>query len=165
MARMKEWTRPDSYTGAEWHGYRVFLGKHRDSDSVTRSNFSVGLRALRALPEYTGPAEDGSRIVVRESHWAVGWVEWIAVHESDVAGIAACEEMLARLDDYPVLSEDDLSDMEYREACDAWASASRRGRLDILRDSRATGVSMFAVRRDDLPSDDDGRLMEYLRGD
>lgn len=22
--------------------------------------------------------------VVRESHWAVGWVEWIAIHESDI---------------------------------------------------------------------------------
>lgn len=160
---MQRWKRPDSYIGAEWPEYFVFLGQRRDSDAVTRSNFRTGLRALAALPP-APDCEDGSRIVVRENHWAVGWVEWIAVHETDTAAIAACDAMLARLDNYPVLDEEDLSDLEYGEACDRWERARVRDRLDMIRESGAA-VSAFASRRSELPSDPDGRLWEYLTTD
>lgn len=163
---MRKWTLPDSYMGAHWPMHYVFLGQHRDSGSLTRSNFQVAIAALRALPEWTPPAdcpEDDacSRLVVSENHWAVGWVEWIAIHESDAAAIEAAEDMLARLENYPVLDEQHFSQLEWDEAAAWWASMRVPDRLDALRRSKAA-VSMFASRRDELPEDDSGRLFEYL---
>ena len=48
-------------------------------------------------------------IVVQESHWAVGWVERIAIHESDAA---TADWPKAKLADYPVLDEMDWSERD-----------------------------------------------------
>ena len=91
---MKKWSMPDSYFGATWPDYFVFLGQNRDSDVLTRSNFRTALKALGG--------EDGDDVVVvRESHWAWGWVESIAILDSNEAAIKLANEMEARLDDYP----------------------------------------------------------------
>jgi len=149
--------------GDEWHGYYVFLAQHRDSDVVTRSNFQVGLAALGALPEWTDEEND-SRIVVRESHWAVGWVEWIAIHENDAEAIAAADDMLERLSNYPALDDDHWTQLEYDEAAEWWVRMSVRDRLDAIARSRCD-CSPFAARHDYLPSDDNGALLQYLSRD
>lgn len=159
---LKRWTLPRYYMGARWDGYYVFLGQHRDSGSVTRSNFTVARAALDLLPPFEPPdADTDSRIVVSENHWAVGWVEWIAIHETDAAAIEAAEAMLERLENYPVLDEEHWSELEWTEAADYWARLSVRDRLDAIERSGAA-VSMFAARHDYIPHDDDGRLFEYL---
>ena len=150
---LKKWVRPQHYFGASWPDYFAFLGQHRDSDSVTRSNFMVALERL-------GGESDTVR-VVRESHWLVGWVEWIAIHESDTATTEAAEKMLSKLEGYPVLSDDHWGELEYGEACDYWASMSVRDRAHYIAES-GCGASIFAARRDYLPQDDNGRLYERL---
>lgn len=147
------WTVPDDYAGAEWPDYFVFLGQHRDSDSLSRSNFTRGL-------EIIGGESDTVR-VIREGHWAVGWVEWIAIHESDAAALREADEIAAALADYPVVDEMHWSELEYDEACDFWSRMSVRERMEYCRDA---GISMFAARRDDLPADDNGTLFDALRG-
>jgi hypothetical protein len=67
--------------------------------------------------------------VVHESHWAVGWVEWIAIEadgssESDVA-LEIADQQMARLDDYPVLNEEDYSEEEQKEAEVIWRECYR----------------------------------------
>lgn len=125
---MKKWTRPDSYIGAEWPDYYVFLGQHKDSDALTRSNFRSALERLGGeTGERTGdmfePGDESPMVtVVRESHWAVGWVEWIAVHESNVEAIRLAEEMEAEIEQYPCLDESDWSELEDEECAETWAN-------------------------------------------
>lgn len=121
---MKLWTHPANYAGATWEGWYVFLVQHRDSDCLTRSNFRCALKALEAImsPDSVpnDPDESATVLVVQENHWAVGWVEWIAVHPSDVKAVALAEEMEARLENYPILDEDDFSELEMEEANEVW---------------------------------------------
>jgi len=66
------------------------------------------------------PDEAATVLVVSENHWAVGWVEWIAIHESDKAAIAESERIESALESYPVLDEEDFSDREMNEANEVW---------------------------------------------
>ena len=67
---LERWSMPPSYFGASWADYySAGVGQSRDSDCLEQSNFALMLEALRG--------ESETVIVVRESHWAVGWVEWI----------------------------------------------------------------------------------------
>jgi hypothetical protein len=153
-ANLTRWKTPNSYFGAEWPEYYVFLSQHRDSDALTRSNFICGLEAI-------GGGASETVHVVREGHWAVGWVEWIAIHESDLAALAKADKLLDDLDDYPVLNEEHFSDLEYTEAERYWASLSVRESMELCAEHK---LSIFAARRDYLPHDDSGMLVDYLRG-
>jgi len=150
---IQRWTLPDSYGGAEWPEYFVFLGQSRDSDALTRSNFTRGLEIIGGESETVH--------VVRERHWAVGWVEWTAIHESDAQALAEADAILAALTDYPVVDDEHFSQLEWDEAADYWARLSVRDRVDYC---ERAGLSIFAARRDYLPPDDTGALMEMLRG-
>lgn len=109
---LNRWSHPSNYGGQTWEDWYVFLGQTRDSDTVERSNFRVAVEALDAA-RWT---EEEKPHTVRERHWAVGWVEWIAIHVHDIAGYQEALEMACRLEDYPVLSDDDLSELEAEEA-------------------------------------------------
>ncbi len=149
---LHRWEMPSHYFGAEWpEYYSSGIGQHRDSDALTRSNFRCMLKALGG--------ESDTVHVVRESHWAVGWVEWIAIHESDDAALRTADEIADKLEAYPVVDEDDWSMLEYDEACDYWECMSVRERADYC---ERAGISIFAARRDYLPQDDNGALYELL---
>lgn len=150
---LKRWTRPDYYAGAEWPDWFVFLGRHRDCEAITRSNFECGLARLGG--------ESATVQIVRERHWAVGWVEWIGIHESAADKLDAAETMLKKLEDYPVLDDEHFSDLEWTEAGEAWQRLTLRERVDLCRDA---GVSIFAARREYIPCDDSGYIFETLRG-
>lgn len=150
---LKKWERPDSYAGADWPDWFVFLGQHRDSDALTRSNFERGLARLGGESETVQ--------VIRERHWAVGWVEWIGVHKSAADKLRAAETMLKQIDAYPVLDDDHFSELEWKEAEQFWASLSIRERVDLCREAR---VSIFAARHGYIPHDDTGFVFERLRG-
>ena len=150
---LKRWTRPESYFGEEWPDYySAGVGQSSESESLERSNFKCMLRELGG--------ESETVIIVRESHWAVGWVEWIAIHESDSRALAIADKIVAKLAAYPVVDEDHWSNLEYDEICSYWAQMSVRERADYC--ARA-GLSIFAARRDYLPNDDDGALYDMLR--
>lgn len=153
LKSLKRWTRPDSYWGEEWPEYFVFLGQHRDSDALSRSNFECGLRELGG--------ESETVIVVRERHWAVGWVEWIAIHESDEDALQNADEMACSIESYPVLDESHFSELEWAEAESFWESLSIRERVDLCAEA---GVSIFAARRDYIPRDDSGFIYERCAG-
>jgi hypothetical protein len=153
LKAITRWVLPDSYGGAQWPDYFVFLGQNRDSDALARSNFTCGLAALGG--------ESDTVLVVRERHWAVGWIEWIAIHESDTAALIEADSMLCALSDYPVLSDDHFGELEYTEAQDYWAGLRLRDRMELCAEH---GLSIFAARRDYLPPDDSGSLQESLRG-
>lgn len=136
-------------------GWLVFLGQHRDSDTVQRSNFRSALKALGGEDDAAGVA------VERFNHWAVGWTEAILIRPDAAEKIAEAERITAKLEDYPVVDEDDLSELEWDEMCETWERASLRERLDYIEGSK---VSPFAVRRAEIPQDDNGIIRERLLG-
>ena len=127
------------------------LGRHRDSDTLTRSNFRSALRKLGG--------ESETVLVIRDNHWAVGWVENVYIHQSDDRALAIADGIAAGLDAYPVVSEDDWSELEYETAADYWSRMSVSERIEWCRES---DVSIFAARRAEIPDDPRGDLISRL---
>jgi len=110
---LKRWSLPRFYFGAEWPDYfSAGVGQSRDSDALERSNFRRMLELLNGETETV--------IVVRESHWAVGWIEWIAIHQSDSKALEIADDIKRQLEDYPVVDETDWSELEQQDADDLW---------------------------------------------
>lgn len=123
---LTRWTHPSNYAGAQWPDYYGSgFGQSRDSDCLEESNFAHVVKELAKLPPFVYSAPDcdneiESRRVVRENHWAVGWVEWIAIHESDEAALRLCDALRADYESYPVLDEQDFSEREQAAADIIW---------------------------------------------
>jgi len=118
---LKRWRRAANYIGHEWPEWFVVLGRCRDSDILTNSNFEGVLKAL-------GGESDKVR-VIRETHWAAGWVEWLGIHELNEEALDLAESILDDLDGYPVFDEQDYSQRELDAANDFWESLSIRERV------------------------------------
>ena len=123
MNTLKRWKMPKCYVGATWEGWFVFLWQNRDSDCLTRSNFQCAMERLKPLSTDLETEEMPSVQIVSENHWAVGWVEWIAIHESNAPAVAEAEAMLEKLEGYPVLNETHWSEMEFNEYLEAWTDS------------------------------------------
>lgn len=141
---LKRWKLPRDYAGAEWPEYYVSAGRHRDSDCLTESNFYATLRAVGGESETVQ--------IVRESHWAVGWIEWIAIHEGDTAALRAADRCAERLESYPILDDDDFSRREDEQCAEVWENCYRpRDRAEYFRRHSYSGgfrELMAAVRGD-----------------
>lgn len=103
-------------------GWLIVVGQTRDSDCLERSNFRV---IYAALSEHFGD----DITIERCSHWLCGWVEHVLVNPYNRDAVAAAEAWRARLADYPVASDDDLSDLEWEEACDTMEGVARHDAL------------------------------------
>jgi len=132
---LKRWTMPSHYFGANWpNHYSAGVGQSRDSDCLEESNFACMLRELGG--------ESDIVIVVRESHWAVGWVEWIAIEadgtdESDKA-LAIADKIKGDLKDYLIIDENDLSEREQAAADQTWQNCySWQERIKYIRSHRS----------------------------
>lgn len=113
---LKLWTRPDNYAGAVWPDYySAGFGRSRDSDELEESNFHTALKRLGG--------ESESVLVVREGHWAVGWVEWIAIHKGNTAALKIADALREDYENYPVLDEEDFSNRESESADWIWREA------------------------------------------
>lgn len=130
-ANLKLWTMPTNYVGEVWPAtYSSGVGQSRDSDALERSNFACMLEAVGG--------ESDTVTVVRESHWAVGWVEWIAIHQDDEKALQIADEVQAGLADYPVINEDHWSELEQEDANETWANCySPQERIDYIRQHRS----------------------------
>lgn len=83
------------------------VGQNRDSEIFELSNFRVAKRQFEEID-----ADEESHEVHRFGHWACGWFEIILINpDSQCAEIA--ERMEAALADYPVLDDEDFSELEY----------------------------------------------------
>jgi hypothetical protein len=160
---MEVWKHPGNYGGFSPDGDYLVLAQNRDSDTVARSNWAVACQQLDAKPHDCG--DDAQRPPVyhwRASHWLCGWVEYLMVRaDAPQDVIDKAQELVDSLEDYPVLDDDHLSELEVNEACEYWQRCSVRERVDLL---EGTGISVFAARRDEFPSDDDGSLMQRING-
>lgn len=127
---LKKWKLPQYYIGEKWPDYYSSgVWQSRDSDCLERSNFICMLEQLGG--------ESETVIVVRENHWAVGWVEWIAIHESDEKSLRIADKIMAALADYPVIDENHLSELECEEANEVWLNCyDDKSRLAYIRKFR-----------------------------
>ena len=124
VADVTGWNPDETAAEHEWTAVGMGpVGQHRDSDCLSRSNFTVIYGDLSAR---FGDSVD----VARFGHWAVGWVEEIIF---DV-GNEDCERAVAawreKLDNYPVADEDYYSTLEWeemRDYLDAEISSVYRG--------------------------------------
>lgn len=122
---------PDNYAGEIWPDYfSSGVGQSRDSDALERSNFACMLKALGG--------ESETVIVVRESHWAVGWIEWIAINADDETSLRTADKLKAGLEDYPVIDETHWSELEHDDANETWANCfDWRERVAYIREHRS----------------------------
>lgn len=148
----KPWKRGECYIGQEWQGWFVFLGQHRDSNALDRSNFDAAFQLLEPLSTNVDQDEETPSVqVVRENHWAVGWVEWIAIHGSNTAALAEANRIAERLENYPVLDDDAFYKLESDEAMGQWASWGRREfiqeleKADLITDGSLDDCDMTLV--------------------
>lgn len=94
--------------------------------------------------------KEGDKVEIHSfGHWACGWYDLILVHPDLKEDLEKIEK---RLSDYPLLNEDEYSNRVFNEACDYWAEASIRTRIEICKDNN---ISIFASRSDCLPEDVD----------
>jgi len=125
----------------------------RDSGTLDRSNF----RTMERLLECVDP-DVKDHDVHRFGHWGPGWFEILIVRPGTEAHRVAQESACA-LSDYPVLDEMDYSELEHEIASEYWESMSTKERMEVC---ARYGVSVFAARRDYIPSEDSGEIYTYL---
>ena len=107
-AKLELWKRSENYSGEDMSNYYVGPGKSRDSEVLERSNFDSALEELGG--------EDGENVVVGHfGHWAVGWIEQIFVNKNAKDKVAKLQEIADKLEDYPVLDDDDYYQKEADE--------------------------------------------------
>jgi len=140
---IQQWSRPPHYAGAEWWDYfSSGVGQSRDSSALERANFQAMLIRL-------GRETDTVR-VVREHHWAVGWVEWIAIHKDDGPVLALADKALEDLEGYPILDEALFSEIEMEDCSETWINCyDRSDRVQYLKE-HGTGPSVFSDIRQAL---------------
>ena len=141
---VKGWNCPKCYMGATWEGWSsAGFGQSRDSDALEASNFQIAYDALKGFSELGDADGDATVTIVREGHWAVGWVEWIAIHDSNVVALEKARELCERANDYPVLDEDDFSRREDEECGKIWSNCfDASERVDYLRHHSYTAQSL-----------------------
>jgi hypothetical protein len=101
-------TGTQNYLGRDYSEYISIIGRNRDSDILTNSNFDCALDILG------GESEDNGVLVGRFGHWACGWYELILVHQDSPHEILERARILLNdLDDYPVVDEDHWSQAEW----------------------------------------------------
>ena len=99
---------------------------HRDSGLLDQSNAAAIAKVLEPFTEN----DDPDVVFENHSHWAVGWIEGFSVRVfrdgqiTDAFGVY--HELAQRLDDYPILDEEDYSRREYEATIANLADAAWR---------------------------------------
>jgi hypothetical protein len=97
--------------------WAIVYTHNRDSDSVTRAN---AIEIEKALAEFT---ESGDAVAERHSHFLCGWVDGFALRGP---AIAAYNEILSRLENYGVLCDETLSQVESEDEAERWENWARK---------------------------------------
>jgi hypothetical protein len=157
------WKTPESYGGFNPVGDYLILSRHRDSDLVSESNWAVACKLLGAEDHDSGEFDSRPPVYTfRAGHWAVGWVEYLLVRpDAPDATLKEAGEIVCSLAEYPVLSDEDLSEREFKSACAAWEGSSVADRVNYLQRAK---LPIWSARRDTMPEDPTGALRERLLG-
>ena len=142
----------DNYIGeSNFPDFYVVLCQNRDSDRLTRSNFTSALEILNG--------ENNDIIIHRFGHWACGWWEALTV-KKDTKKYEISLNIEKNLTDYPVLDEDHYYTLEWDEALDYWNSLLLQEKIELCKEYNQ---SIFSARYSHIPEND--RLEEYLKSE
>lgn len=158
---LSEYFKTSSTYWGERSEWLVAYSTHRDADCLARSNWRCFIRALggNGAEGAKGTQDVTETVAIEEAkHWAVGWVQYLLIAPGATELIAKAEKILADLEDYPVLDEDDFSTLEYDEYAEFFERDAqgefRRGLADCLSDRALDAVESAPV----------GVLMEWFEG-
>lgn len=85
----------------------------RDSGALDRSNFNTMEKLLKDVDPNSQDHENH-----RFGHWGPGWFELLIIRPGSTCQQVA-ENAATALAEYPVLDEEDFSNREFEEACEA----------------------------------------------
>lgn len=122
ITKMPKWD-GSYYIGPRYDDYYIITGHSRDSKILEESNYQT-------IKEYLSK-NSINFIEVSCNHWAVGWIECLMVQEDNIKDIEFInDEILDKLEDYPVFDEEDFYQREYEEA--------EKIKEDMIKDLRHT---------------------------
>lgn len=146
---LKKWTEAPNYLGMDLTDYYVVAVESEQSDSVEMSNYRVWHRLFPDL----------------EKHSFGGWIKFKAlmVHKDSLL-LEAIDEKKKSLEDYPILDDQDWSDLESEQWNEYWSNC---GYIDCFEellkaipelkdDERVTSLDNKCL----LTSDELGELIE-----
>ena len=155
---MELYKRPSDYCGPDYYDCYCFIGRHRDSSLVEASNWDAITRDMEKKfgEEECGPYGDeefdvqgklnedfrkpATWFTIRDSHWAVGWVETLYIHKDAKEIVEWATEVQRKLkEDYPVYDDDLYSSMEWEQKQKYWDGCSPQERVELLHRARQTG--------------------------
>lgn len=144
---LKKWKHPKHYMGETYYDYYILYARTRDSGLLQNHNWT---QLLESLGGETCPEDEGGLIIARASHFAVGWIELMMIHENATDVIAQAEDLLQSLAEYPILNEDEYWNIQHEFCQEYWSNASLYERVEICQKSQE---SIFAARSDYYPSE------------
>ncbi len=124
---------PCDYWG-EYESWLVVLGRSKNSDVLERSNFDAACTSLETIStdDYT---------IEKEKHWLVGWVETLLVNPNNQLMVAAAEQIIESIKEYPILDETLHSQYENDECSETWSDClDWHDRLTWLKTHDFTGT-------------------------
>lgn len=148
------WAQPDSYFGHSPDGNYLILSHHRDSCLLDESNWD-------AVSSELFDADSSNHVYTfTANHWGVGWIEHLILKSSAPEYLQQqAAEILGALESYPVYDEQDLGRRQIEWAEQEWERLDTEHRIALCRQAR---ISIFAARRDELPSDPQGYIIQDL---
>ena len=137
MKTLSEFFKSNSAYWGQKGNWLVVMTTNRDADCLTRSNFRSMVQLLggKATDGAKGSCEINSNLAIEEAtHWACGWVQYLVLNPAAGELVQTAKENLQRLENYPVLDEEDFSNLEMEEANEIWANCYRPSeRLEYIR--------------------------------
>lgn len=136
---------------------------HRESPAIDRSNFSCLKSALEKW-------FNDDVFIERSNHCLVGWIDYLVINPHNKKLIRATINAKKKIDIYPVLNEDHLSNLEYDEFWeyatgelkhfDNWEDVLQ-GKINECNDSLSIehggGVNVVELAREELESIEDNQ--------
>jgi hypothetical protein len=136
----------------------------RDSGPMAQSNFEAAWSLVEDASILDNELSCENH---RFGHWGPGWFEIIIVRPESHCAKAA-DDIKKRLENYPILDDEDCSDREWEGADEVWAKCySLRERVEMIHEHNERHprfpVSVFAARHDSIPQGDNGEIFDRCR--
>lgn len=137
MKILSEYFQTSSAYWGDKPDWLVVAFTHRDADCLARSNYRCFIRALggKGTEGLKGSQEINDNVAIEEAtHWAVGWVQYLIIKPEAKELVAVADKILEGLEDYPLINEQDFSELEMQEANEVWANCYRpKERIEYIR--------------------------------
>ena len=117
--------------------FKIAATVTRDSSLIERSNWNSFITRLDEI----GSERAACYEIIHCRHWSCGWIDFLVINPRNIKMIELAEEILEKLEDYPVIDDDNYYQMLYNKTAEFWNSCgieerikyAKRARVSILR--------------------------------